>query len=74
MLVPFLLRELPMDTIRNIARDHESSNWTMEELQEALLREIRIFETVIISIYLESPKILRSSYKAHREIYGPIFN
>ena len=45
MLVPFLLRKLPVDTIRNIARDHESSNWTIEELQEALLREIRIFET-----------------------------
>ena len=45
MLVPFLLRMLPVDTIRNIARAHESSNWTVEEFQEALLRKIRIFET-----------------------------
>ena len=45
MLVPFLLRKLPVDTIRNIARAHESSDWTIEEIQEALLKEIRIFET-----------------------------
>ena len=34
-----------MDTIRNIVRAHESSDCTIEELQEALLKEIRIFET-----------------------------
>ena len=45
MLVPFLLRKLPVDTIRNLAREHETSDWTLEELQEALLKEIRIFET-----------------------------
>ena len=45
MLVPFLLRKLPVDTIRNITRAHESNDWTIEQLQEALLKEIRIFET-----------------------------
>ena len=56
MLVPFLLRKLPVDTIRNIARAHESSDWTIEELQEALLKEIRIFET---TVYLEDHTSLR---------------
>ena len=45
MLVPYLLRKLPVDTIRILTREHESSEWTIEELQEALLKEIRIFET-----------------------------
>jgi len=45
MLVPFLLRKLPVETIRNLTRDHENSDWTIEELQAALLKEIRIFET-----------------------------
>ena len=50
MLVPFLLRKLPVDTIKNLTREHESSEWTIEELQEALLKEIRIFETSLHAI------------------------
>ena len=50
MLVPYLLRKLPVDTIRNIARERADSNWTIEELQEALLKEIRIFETSLHSV------------------------
>ena len=46
MPVPSLLRKLPVDTIRTLTKEHESSEWTIEELQEAsLLKEIRIFET-----------------------------
>jgi len=50
MLVLFLLRKLPVDTIKNLTREHESSEWTLEELQEALLKEIRIFETSLHAI------------------------
>ena len=50
MLVPFLLRKLPVNTIRNIARARENSDWTIEELQAALLKEIRIFETSLHSV------------------------
>ena len=56
MLVLFLIRKLPIDTIRNIARDHESSNWTIEELLETLLRKIRIFETSNHTIQPQKPK------------------
>jgi len=35
MLVPYMLRKLPVDTIRNIAREREKSDWTIEELQQA---------------------------------------
>ena len=31
MLVPYLLRKLPVDTIRNLTRAHDSSDWTIEE-------------------------------------------
>ena len=42
--MPMILTKLPEETKKNIARDHPSSEWTVEELQMAVLKEIRIFE------------------------------
>ena len=44
ILVPFMLGKLPEEIKKNMARAHESSQWTVQQLQTSLLREIRIFE------------------------------
>ena len=45
LLIPIMLGKLSVETKKNIARVHECSQWTMQQLQVSLLREIRIFET-----------------------------
>ena len=45
LLVPIMLGKLPEETKKNVARARDSSEWKVEQLQTALLREIRIFET-----------------------------
>ena len=34
-----------MDTRRNLTRDHSNSEWSLSDIQDAILREIRILET-----------------------------
>ena len=45
LLVPIMLGKLPEETKKNMARAHESSQWTVQQLQMSLLKEIQIFET-----------------------------
>ena len=44
LLIPVTLGKLPADVRRNLAREQNRSDWTINELREALLREIRILE------------------------------
>ena len=44
LLVPIILNKLPADVRRNLARQHGSDEWSIDELQGALLTEIRILE------------------------------
>ena len=44
MLVPIILRKLSAEIRRNIARAHGSDQWTLNELQSAILQKIRILE------------------------------
>lgn len=44
LLVPIMLRKLPAET-KDMARIHDSSQWTMWQLQASLLREAQIFDT-----------------------------
>ena len=44
LLVPIILNKLPADVRVNLARQHGSDEWTIDELQGALLTEIRILE------------------------------
>ena len=39
LLVPIMLGKLPEETKKNMARTHESSQWTVQQLQTSLLRE-----------------------------------
>ena len=44
MLVTSMLNKLPVETRRNLARAHGTDQWTIDELQHAILEEIRILE------------------------------
>ena len=45
LLVPIILSKLPPNTKKNLARNHPADEWRLEELQEAIQSEIRIFES-----------------------------
>ena len=47
MLVPIILRKLPADIRRNLARSHGTNQWTLSELQGEILNELHILETGI---------------------------
>ena len=49
LLVPIILGNLPTDTKKNIARDYENREWTISDLQDAILKEIHILELDIQS-------------------------
>ena len=44
LLVPIILGKLPVEIKQNLARDHPAFEWSIDELREAILKEIRIFE------------------------------
>ena len=44
LLIPITLGKLPADVRRNLAKDQNKSDWNIDELREALLKEIRILE------------------------------
>ena len=44
LLVPIILGKLPTDMKKNLARDHENGEWTISDLQSAILKEIHILE------------------------------
>ena len=45
LLVPIILSKLPNETKKNLARNHPTAEWRLNELQAAIQAEIRIFET-----------------------------
>ena len=45
LLAPIIIGKLPAETRRNMARDHTSVEWTVDDLKAAVLKEIRILET-----------------------------
>ena len=45
ILVPIILGKLPVPVRRNLARDHDRLNWTLDDLQAAVAKEIRVLES-----------------------------
>ncbi|XP_045157295.2 uncharacterized protein LOC123523710 [Mercenaria mercenaria] len=45
LLVPVIIEKLPTEIIRNMTREHGSSNWQLPELRQALKKEINILES-----------------------------
>ena len=58
LLVPIILGKLSPPTRRNLAREHSNLKWTIDELQAALLKEIRILES---GLYTTDPAISMST-------------
>jgi len=44
LLVPVILQRLPPETRRNLARDHGTGSWKLNDLRRALYREIDIMD------------------------------
>ena len=45
LLIPIILEKLPTDIQRNLACEHGSLEWTLGDLKQGILREIRVLET-----------------------------
>ncbi len=44
LLIPIILGKLPNEIRKNLARDHETLDWTIDQLRNALQKELRILE------------------------------
>ena len=44
LLIPIILGKLPNDVRKNLAREHETLDWTIDQLRNALQKELRIVE------------------------------
>ncbi len=44
LLIPLILGKLPNEIRKNLARDHETLDWTIDQLRNALQKELRILE------------------------------
>ena len=49
ILVPIILNKLPPATIKNMAREHDSNDWSLTDLQQAIKKEVRVFEAEIMT-------------------------
>ena len=45
ILIPIILGKLPVPIRRNLARDHNELRWTLDDLQTAVVKEIRVLES-----------------------------
>ena len=45
ILVPIILGKFPVPTCRNLAGDHDQLSWTLDDLQAAVAKEIRVLES-----------------------------
>jgi len=49
MLTPMVLRKLPIELQKQFARDHNSGEWTIQEVMAFILKEIRVLEVSFYS-------------------------
>ena len=49
ILVPIILNKLPLATIKNMAREHDSNDWSLTDLQQAIKKEVRVFKAEIMT-------------------------
>ena len=52
LLVPVILNKLPQKTRKNMARGHNSNEWNLTDLQEAVRKEIHVLESELINGHL----------------------
>ena len=49
LLVPIILSKLPQKTRKNMVRDHDRNEWNLRDLQEAIRKEVRVFESELVT-------------------------
>ena len=60
-----VLRKLPVEIRKNLAREHTNAEWTIDELRSAILKEIRVFETGLYTANLQITTPQRSTAAFH---------
>ena len=55
LIIPIILGKLPMETRCNVSREHSNLEWTIDELQSAILKEIQILEQALFVASSTSP-------------------
>ena len=65
LLIPIIWGKLPAEARRNLAREQNNSNWSIDQLQETLLREIQILEQgAATTCPLDTPSMITASLHA----------
>jgi len=54
LLAPIILNKLPPKTRKNMAREHNSNQWNLSDLQEAMRKEVRVFESELGTNYTQN--------------------
>ena len=49
LLVFIILSKLPQKTRKNMVRDHDRNEWNLRDLQEAIQKEVRVFESEFVT-------------------------
>ena len=64
LLIPIIMGKLPVATRKNFARNHSNSEWRLNELQDAILKEIHILETGlnIVNQHKQNPPTPAASF------------
>ena len=64
LLIPIIMGKLSVETRKNLARDHSNSEWRLNELQDAILKEIHILETGlnIVNQHKQNPPTPSASF------------
>ena len=68
LLVPVILEKLPSEARKHLARECTNSDWTLQELQDAIFKEIRVFESGLQTIPQSSRTPTASFYAGTRRI------
>ena len=68
LLVPVILEKLPSEARKHLARELVNSNWTLQELQDAIFKEIRVFEFSLQSLPQSSHTPTASFYAGTRRV------
>ena len=70
ILVPIILGKLPVPVHRNLARDHDQLRWTLDDLQAAMVKEIRMLGSGLYTT--DSPPSLSTKTHATVSFYAAI--
>ena len=78
LLTPIIYGRLPREFQKNLARDHDSGEWTIDELRSGIMKEIRILETEIHSsgchdqpIHNDAPAMTTASFYTNTRQHPP---